>query len=96
MILTKKLLHIQELGTHRVLNIHWPAREQSDKMLSDKEEHIKHKCVTEFLCTEKIAPIRIHQLLSVSGDRTVDVSTAKQWVVYFSSGNCNMKDKSHS
>jgi len=35
-------------------------------------------------------------LLNIYGDPAVDVSTVKQWVVHFSSGNSNMKDKPHS
>ena len=35
-----------------------------------------------------MAPIDIHgHLLNICRDQTVDVSTVKQWVVYFSSGN---------
>ena len=35
-------------------------------------------------------------LLQVYGDQTVDVSTVRRWVVHFSSGDSNMKDKPHS
>jgi len=46
---------------------------------------------------KKIAPIDIHwHLLNIHGDQTVDVSTVRQWVVHFTSSNCDMKDKSHS
>ena len=39
---------------------------------------------------KKMAPIDIHQhSLNVYGDQTVDVSTVRQWVVHFSSGNSN-------
>jgi len=42
---------------------------------------------------QKIAPLDIHQcLLDVNGDKTVDVSTVRWWVVCFSCGNSNMKD----
>ena len=46
-------------------------------------------CVTEFLHVEKMALIDLHHLLNCSGDQTVDVSTLRQWVVRFSSGNSN-------
>ena len=73
------------------------AEGQSDKMVSDVEAGMKQTCVTEFLHVEKVAPIDIHQhLLNVSGDQIVDVSTVRLWVVCFSSGNSNMKDKSNS
>ncbi|MEQ5186680.1 hypothetical protein ABN222_19420, partial [Providencia alcalifaciens] len=39
----------------------------------------------------------IHQgLLKTCGDQTVDVSTVRWWVVCFSSGGCDMRDKLHS
>jgi hypothetical protein len=48
---------------------------------------------TEFLHVEK-ALTDIHQcLLNVSGDQTVDVSTVRWWVVYFSSGDSNLRDR---
>ena len=44
-----------------------------------------------------IAPNDIHQwLLNVYRDQTVDVSAARQWVVRFSSGNSDVKDKPRS
>ena len=59
----------------------WVAEEWSDKMASYMEVCIKQRCVTEFLCVEKMAPTDIHQhLLNVYGDLTVDVSTVK-WCV---------------
>ena len=36
------------------------AEGQSDKMTSDMEEHLKQRCVTEFLHVEKMAPTDIH------------------------------------
>ena len=70
------------------------AEGQSDKMASDKEVHMKQRCVIKFLHEEKIAPTDIHQcLLNVSGDETVNVSTVSRWVVWFSSGDGDMKDK---
>ena len=33
------------------------AEGQSDKMVSDMEVHMKHRCVTEFHHEEKMAPI---------------------------------------
>ena len=57
---------------------------------------MKQRCVIEFLHAEKMAPIDsdIHQLLlNIYGDQTVDMSTARQCVVHFSSGGSNVKDK---
>ena len=54
------------------------AEGQSDTVASDTEVHMKQRCVTEFLHTEKMAPTDIHQLLlNVDGDQTVDVSTVR-------------------
>ena len=40
----------------------------------------------EFLHTEEVVPIGIHQcLVNVYGDQTVDVSTVRWWVARFSS-----------
>ena len=36
------------------------AEEQSDKMESDMEVHMKQRCVTKFLHLEKMAPTDIH------------------------------------
>jgi len=64
------------------------AQGQSDKMASDMEVCRRQRCVTEFLHAEKMAPIDIQwHLLNVDGDQTVDVSTVRQWVECFSSGN---------
>ena len=65
------------------------AKWQSDRMASDMEVSMKKRCGTE-----KMAPIGIHQrLLNTYGDKTVDVSTVRRWVVHFGSGNSNLKDK---
>ena len=49
---------------------------------------------TELLNVEKMAFIDIHQrLLNVYGDQTADVSTVRQWMVRFSSGDSNVEDK---
>ena len=70
---------------------------QSDKMVSDMEVCMKQRGVTEFLHVEKIATTDIHQhLLNIYGDRTVDVSTVRWWVVHFNSSDSNMKDNPHS
>ena len=54
-------------------------------------------CGTEFLHALKMAASDIHwHLMDISGDQTVDLSTVRQWVVCFSSGNSNMKDKPRS
>ena len=70
------------------------AEVQSDRMASDMEMHLKQMCGIEFLCTEEMAPTDIHQhLLVVYGDQRMDASTVRLWVVHFSSGNSNVKDK---
>ena len=73
------------------------AEGQSDKMVSEMEVRMKQRCVTEFLHAEKIVPNDIPQcLMKVYGDQTVDVSTVRQWVACFSSGDSNVKDKPYS
>jgi len=59
------------------------AEGQSDKMTSDMEEHMKQRCVTEFLHVEKMAPTDIHwHLLNIDGNQTVDVNTVgNEWCV---------------
>ena len=70
------------------------AEGQSDKMASDMEVQMKQRCVTEFLHAEKMAPIDIHRhLLNIFEDQTVNMSAVRWWVVRFSSGDGNMKDK---
>ena len=62
-------------------------------MASEMDLHMKQRHVIEFLHVEKIAPIVVHQyLLNVYGDQTVDVSTVRQWILYFSIGDSNVKD----
>jgi len=64
------------------------AKGQPDKMESDMEVHMKKRHRIEFLHVEKMAPTDIHQhLLDVYGDQAVDVSTVRQWMVSFRSGN---------
>ena len=42
----------------------------------------------------KMAPIDIHwHLVNVSGDQTVSMSTLRRWVVHFSSGDSDMKER---
>ena len=66
------------------------AEGQSDRMMSDMEVCMEQRCVTDFLHAEKMAPTDIHlHLLNIEGDQTVDVSTVRQWVVHFSSGDSN-------
>ena len=63
------------------------AEGQSDKMASDIYAPIKQRRVTEFLHAQKMATADTDQwLLNFYGDQTVDMSTVKQWVVHFSSG----------
>ena len=47
----------------------------------------KHRCVVEFLHVEKTDTHRC--LLSVFVDQTMDMSTVRQWMVHFSSGDSN-------
>ena len=43
---------------------------------------------------KKTAPTDIHWLmLNIYGDQTVDVSTMRWWVVHFSNGNSDVKEK---
>ena len=57
-------------------------------MASDLEVYMKLQSATEFLHVEKIATTDIHQhLLNIYGDRTVDVSTVRWWVVHFNSSD---------
>jgi len=54
--------------------------------------------VCQFLHAEKMAPTDIHwHLLNVYyGDQTLAVSTVRQWVVHFSSGDSDMEGRFHS
>ena len=70
------------------------AEGQSDKVTSDVEIHTKQRCVIEFLHVESFVPIDFNLcLLSTEGDQTVDVSTIRQRIVNFSTGDSDMKDK---
>ena len=72
------------------------AEKQSEKMASDMEESMKKRDATEFLHAPQIAPTDIlWHLLNIYRDQTVSVKTLRQWVVCFSSGNSDMKDKPH-
>jgi len=54
------------------------AEGQPDKIVSDKEMHMKQRYVTEFIPVEKMAPTDIHWcLLNIYGDQTVNVSAAR-------------------
>ena len=67
---------------------------RSDEVVSYTEICRKQGLVIEFLHEEEMGSTDIHRhLLRVGGDQTVDVSTVRWWVVCFSSGNSNMKDK---
>ena len=71
--------------------------EQSDKMASDMEVHMKERCIIEFPHGEKMAPTDIRWLLlNIYGDQTVNVSTVRWWVACFYSSNNNMNDRLHS
>jgi len=66
----------------------WQEKGQIERMVSNMQVHTRQRCVTEFILMENTAPIDIQQhLLNVSRDQTVDVSTVRQWVVRFSSGD---------
>ena len=70
------------------------AERQHDQLASDMEVFRKQRCVIEFLHVEKVRSIDIHwHLLNIYGDQTVDVSTVRWWVVCFSSGDSDTKDK---
>ena len=59
-------------------------------MVSDMEVPLKQRFGILLLCEEKMAPADIHaHFLNVYGDQTDDVSTARQWVVHFNSGDDN-------
>ena len=60
--------------------------EQSEKIVSDIEAHMRLRCVIEFLHAEKkIASIYIYQcLLNIYGYQVAYVSSVRQWVVCFS------------
>ena len=66
------------------------AEGQSDKMSSVMEVSMKQRCEIDFLLVEKMAHIDLHQhLLNINGDQRKDVSTVRQWVVCFSSSDCD-------
>ena len=56
-------------------------------MASDIEVCMKQSCVIEFLHREKSAPMDILHLLNVCEGQTADVSTVRQWVMCFCSGD---------
>ena len=68
------------------------AEGQSDRMVFDMEVSMKQLCITEFFHVEEMTFIDIH----FYGDQPADVSTVRWWVVCFSSGDSDMKDKPHS
>ena len=54
---------------------------------SNLEVHMKQRGEVEFLYAEKMTPINIHGCLpDISGNKMVNNSTVRQWVVCFSSG----------
>ena len=70
------------------------AEDQSDQMVSNMEVQMKQRHVIEFLHEEEIAPPDIHHcFLDIYGDQTADV---RWWVLSFSSGDNNMKNKPYS
>ena len=67
------------------------AEGQSDRMVSDMEVPMKHRCGIEFLHSEKVASTDIHRCLlrfvetftDAYGDQPVDVSTVRWWLLPF-------------
>jgi hypothetical protein len=73
------------------------AEEPSGKMAPHMEVRTKQRGVIEFVHAERIAPVDIHRcLLNVCGDQTVDVSIVRRWVVRFSSGDSDVRDRPRS
>ena len=55
---------------------------QSDTIVSDMEEHMEQRCITEFLHVEKMATIATQwHLLNIYGDQKADASSAVATVV---------------
>ena len=55
------------------------AEDQSDRMSSDMKVQMKQRYAIVCFLAEKMVPTDIRQhLLSIYGDKTVDVSTARQ------------------
>ena len=70
------------------------AEGQTDKMAPDMEVQMKQRRGNEFSVWKKMASIDIHgHLVNNNGDQIVDVSTVRQWVLHFNSGDSNVKDK---
>ena len=70
------------------------AEGQPDRMASEVKVHMKQKTGIEFLHVKKMAPVDTDPLsLNIYGDQTVDISTVKQWVMCFTSGDSDVKDK---
>ena len=66
------------------------AEGQSDTMASDMEVQMSKGVSLNSSMWKKIAPIDIQRcLLNINGDQRVDVSTVRQWVVCFISGDSN-------
>jgi len=63
-------------------------------MTSDMKVCMKQRCVVEFLHVETVALTEFdHPLLNIYGGKTMDVSTVRQRMVHFSSGDGIVKDK---
>lgn len=62
------------------------------KMASELVEVKEKLCVIEFFHEDKNAPIDIRRcLLNVYGDKTMDVSTVRRWMVRFNSGDSDVR-----
>jgi len=73
------------------------AERQCDRTACDMEVWMKPSDeVTEFLHAKETVPTDIHwHLLNIYGDKIVDVSTVRRWLVCFSSGSSHVKDNLH-
>jgi len=92
--LQKRLNLPASIPLHVVTMWQMAAEGHSDKMASNVEVHMKQRCVIEFLRVGKMAPTDIPWcLLNIYEDQTVNMSAVRQWVLCFSSGGNNVKDK---
>jgi len=77
---------------HGILMWQTAAEGQTDRTMSDLEVRMRQRCITEFLQAEVMAPTDIHWcVLNIYGEQTVSI--VRWWVVRFSSGDSNSKDK---
>jgi len=79
-----------QYSLHFVATWQMEEEERFDRMASDMEVHMNKSCVIEFLHAKK------KEMAPHDGDQTVDVNTLRRWVVRFSSGDSDVKDKLYS